>query len=297
MGLEEQELREWVQRVADGRASRRDFIRTMLGLGLAGPLITEMLATHMSARAQGTADAPQTFTPTQRGGGGKLRLLYWSAPMILNAHLGFSMPDAAAARVVSEPLISIDPEGDFIPILAQEIPSVENGGRAPDGTWTIWRLKQGVVWHDGTPFTADDVLFTWEFATDPGNPDTNAHFYADMQDMQMISYESGIDPQVWMRRFVSWDIAQKANNWAGQNRVRWANAECNRLWQQAKTELDPVKRAALFIRMNDLVIEDVVVIPVVWRKQVHAVSHSLRGLEVGPWDYTLWNLAYWYREA
>jgi peptide/nickel transport system substrate-binding protein len=64
-------------------------------------------------------------------------------------------------------LISIDPEGDFIPILVEEVLTVENGGRARDGTWTIWRLKPGVVWHDGTPFTADDVLFTWEFATDP----------------------------------------------------------------------------------------------------------------------------------
>ena len=61
----------------------------------------------------------------------------------------------------------MNPEAEFIPILVAEIPSLENGGRAPDGTWTIWRLKQGVVWHDGTPFTADDVLFTWEYATDP----------------------------------------------------------------------------------------------------------------------------------
>ena len=58
-----------------------------------------------------------------------------------------------------------------------------------------------------------------------------------------------------------------------------------------------IKRAALFIRMNDLVIEDVVVIPVVWRNQVSAASHSLRGLQLGPWDLTLWNLAYWYRET
>jgi hypothetical protein len=71
MGLEEQELREWMGRVARAEASRRQFLRTMLGLGLAGPLIAEMLATHMSARAQGTRAAPQTFTPTQRGGGGK----------------------------------------------------------------------------------------------------------------------------------------------------------------------------------------------------------------------------------
>jgi peptide/nickel transport system substrate-binding protein len=99
-----------------------------------------------------------------------------------------------------------------------------------------------------------------------------------------------------MRQFVSWEIAQKANNWAGRNVVRWANAEYDRLWQQAKTELDPAKRAALFIRMNDLVIEDVVVIPVVWVKQVYPVSHTLRGLALSAWDWPTWNLAYWYRE-
>jgi peptide/nickel transport system substrate-binding protein len=100
-----------------------------------------------------------------------------------------------------------------------------------------------------------------------------------------------------MRRFVSWEIAQKANNWAGRNIVRWANAEYDRLWKQADTELDPVKRAALFLRMNDLLIEDVAVIPVVWRKNVYAVSHTLRGLALSPWDSATWDLAYWYRET
>ena len=133
------------------------------------------------------------------------------------------------------------------------------------------------------------------FSSDPANPDTYAHFYADMQMLSSLS--TGIDPQRYMRQFVSWEIAQKANNWAGQNIVRWSNAEYDRLWQQAKTELDAVKRAALFIRMNDLVIEDVVVIPAVLRHTVVAVSHSLRGLELGPWDLNLWNLAYWYRET
>ena len=131
-------------------------------------------------------------------------------------------------------------------------------------------------------------------SSDPGNPDTSSHFYADMQ-----SYvtRSGLDPQGYMRQFVSWEIAQKANNWAGRNIVRWANAEYDRLWRQAATELDPIKRAALFIRMNDLVIEDVVVIPVFRLPDMSAVSHSLRGLELGPWDLHLWNLAYWYRES
>ncbi len=131
-------------------------------------------------------------------------------------------------------------------------------------------------------------------SSDPGNPDTISRFYADMQ---MLFYSFGIDPQGLMRLFVSWEIAQKANNWAGRNIVRWANAEYDRLWKQAETELDPVKRAALFIRMNDLLIKDVVVIPVVWRKEVAAVSHTLRGLALSPWDRNLADLAFWYREA
>ena len=69
MGLEEHELREWVQRVTRGEASRRQFMRTMLGLGLAGPVIADMLATYAPAAAQDGRDVHQTFTPTRRGGG------------------------------------------------------------------------------------------------------------------------------------------------------------------------------------------------------------------------------------
>ena len=601
MGLEEHELPAWVRRVASGEASRRDFIRTMLGLGLSGPLIAEVLATSASAAAQGTRVAQPTFIPTRRGGGGKLRLLYWQAPTVLNAHFSRSPSDWDASRVVCESLISTDPERNFIPMLAEEVPTFENGGRARDGTWVIWRLKQGVLWHDGKPFTADDVVFTWEYAadpataatssglyenilrieklddhavkvvfkdpspvwfysgrtqilpkhlfaeykgqnsrnapynlkpvgtgpykivdfkpgdvalyeinphyhvpnrpffdtvelkgggdatsaaraviqtgefdfarntlvdkdvrermerqgrkgrfhfipgvtlirillnrtdpwtevegersslqvphpfftdlrvrqafaaaidrrtiaeqlygaegqptgnflndpgqfrspdtrwefdlekaaqlleqagwkrgsdgvrikegrrmkvlfqaptnllfqkmqaivkkalerlgvevelkavpanvffsSDPANHDSARNFYADMQ---MFGANYGIDPQPLMLQFVSWEIPQKANNWAGRNAVRWANAEFDRLWKEAKTELDPVKRAALFIRMNDLVIEEVVVIPVVLLHGISAVSHTLRGLAVSRWDSALWNLAYWYREG
>ena len=177
MGLEEHELREWVWRVAHGEASRRHFLHTMLGLGLSGPLIADLLATYAPAAAQGTHDAQQAFTPTGRGGGGKLRLLYWQAPTILNAHFAAGQKDVDASRIVSEPLISIDPDGTFIPILAAEVPSFDNGGRARDGTWVIWRLKQGVVWHDGQPFTAADVVFTWEFATYSATAATSRGIY------------------------------------------------------------------------------------------------------------------------
>ncbi len=605
MLLEKQDLREWVLRVVQGKANRRQFIRTMLGLGLSGPMIAHMLATNAPVAAQGTRIAPQAFTPTKRGGGGKLRLLWWQAPTILNTHLSTGTKDNDASRVVYEPLAAFDPDGDFIPILAEDIPSFENGGLARDGTSVTWHLKRGVAWHDGKPFTADDVIFTWEYAadpataatstssyqnilridrlddhavkvvfkeptpvwyepffgnrghilpkhlfaeykgqnsrnapynlkpvgtgpykivefkpgdvalyainpdyhvpnrpffdavelkgggdavsaaraviqtrefdfawnmqvekdmierlerpggrgridihlgasvehiqlnrtdpwsevdgersslkvphpfltdlqvrqayaaavdrrtiveelygpagqptsnflnspkrfqspntrwefnlekaaqlldqagwkrggdgirvkdgrrmklvyqtsvnpvrqktqaivkkafdrigieielkavnagvyfsSDPGNPDTYSHFYTDIQ-----MYNAGPgspDPQAYMRAFATWEITQKANNWAGRNIVRWSSAEFDRLWKQAETELDPVKRAGLFIRMNDLVIEDAVVIPVVWRNGVSAVSNKLRGMDLGPWDSNLWRLAHWYREA
>src|SRR5712691_4839859 len=177
MGLEEHELRELVRRIAREEASRRHFLRTMLGLGLSGPLLADLLATAAPAAAQDTPGAQPAFTPTRRGGGGKLRLLYWQAPTILNPHFAAGTKDHAASRVVYEPLFSVNPDGERIPILAAEIPSLENGGRVPDGTWTLWRLKPGVVWHDGTPFTADDVLFTWEYATDPATTATTVGNY------------------------------------------------------------------------------------------------------------------------
>jgi peptide/nickel transport system substrate-binding protein len=605
MPIAEPELRQWVRQVVEGKASRRQFVRTMLGLGLSAPCVANLLATYAPAAAQSVRVTPSAFTPSKRGGGGRLRLLWWQAPTILNVHLSTGTKDSDAARVVHEPLVAFNRDGELIPILAQEIPSFDNGGLARDGRGVSWRLKKGVVWHDGKPCTADDVIFTWEYAadsasgavtsgsyqnikhidkldehtvkvtfveptpfwydafcgirgqllpkhlvgeykgqnsrnspynlkpvgtgpykivefkpgdvalyeinphyhvpnrpffdmvelkgggdaasaaraviqtgefdyawnlqvekdvlerierqgtrgkvvifpqaqvehiqlnrtdpwtevdgersslkvphpfltdllvrqaynvavdrriiaeqlygaagqptsnlinspsrlqskntswefnietaaqrldqagwrrssdgfrvkdgrrmkivyqtsvnpvrqktqaivkkafeqlgievelkavnagvyfsSDPANPDTASHFYADIQ---MFTFGPGSpDPQAHLNRFVSWQIAQRANNWSGRNVVRWSNPEYDRVWKQAETELDPVRRAALIIRMNDLLIEDVVLIPVVWRNGVRAVSHKLHGMELSDWDSDFWDLAYWYREA
>ena len=122
------------------------------------------------------ADAPEPllrpspaagFTPTRRGGGGPVRLLYWAAPTLLNPHLALGPNDFEASEIFYEPLADIAADGTIVPVLAAEVPSADNGGVARDGTWVIWRLKPGVLWHDGRPFTADDVIFTWEYAADP----------------------------------------------------------------------------------------------------------------------------------
>src|SRR5207245_9003275 len=105
----------------DGQVRRADVRRSMLGFRLSGPLIAEMLRTQTSAMAQGRRAVQPTFTPTRRGGGGKLRLLYWNAPTILNAHFAGGARDVAASRVVYEPLFSPHPEVESIPILPKEV--------------------------------------------------------------------------------------------------------------------------------------------------------------------------------
>jgi len=539
------------------------------------------------------------FTPARRGGGGELKTLWWQAPTILNPHLATGAKDADASRIFYEGLVSFDPDGTFVPNLTAEIPTIENGGVARDGLSVIVKLKKGVQWHDGKPFTAEDVVFTWEyvmdpataattsgayrdiaridtldphtvkivykspnpfwakafgnvipkhvfapfkgarsreapanlkpvgtgpyrfvdfrpgdlvraevfpgyhethwpffdrlemkgggdavgaaraviqtgeydfawnmqveddvlrrmeqggkgrldiawggsieqilfnfsdplkevdgerssvkaphpfmtdpavrtalsllvdraaiqeqiygrhgqasanylnappafrsrntrwefspekaakvlddagwrrsgdglrakgdkrlrmvfqtsinaprqktqaivkqaaakigielevkaivpavyFSTDPANADTLAHFSADLQMYSLVN--GSPDPQLFMQPFVSWEIAQKDNKWAGRNSTRWRNDEYDRMYKAAETEMDPVKRAALFIRMNDMLVQNVVIVPFLWRGTASAVSNKLRGTDISGWDLTFWNLAHWYRE-
>jgi len=103
------------------------------------------------------------------------------------------------------------------------------------------------------------------------------------------------DPQTFMEQFASWEAATKENKYQGRNITRWRNDEYDKLFRAAETELDPVKRAALFIRMNDMVIQNVVVVPVIWRTKVQAVSSRLRGVEISGWDNDTANLFNWFR--
>ena len=80
-----------------------------------------------------------------------------------------------------------------------------------------------------------------------------------------------------MNQFTSWEAASKENKWQGRNITRWRNEEYDRIFTAAESELDPVKRAALFIKMNDLVIQNVVVIPVLWRNGVSASAANAPG--------------------
>ncbi|HET9855892.1 MAG TPA: peptide ABC transporter substrate-binding protein, partial [Methylomirabilota bacterium] len=144
--MNEHALRGMISDVKAGRLSRRSFVQTMIGLGLTAPLAAQMLASAGVAQAQPKAPA---FTPAKRGGGGLLKTLWWQAPTLLNPHFATGTKDQDASRIFYEPLAGFDPDGNVIPILAAETPSVQNGGLSRDLMSVTWRLKKGVTWHDG----------------------------------------------------------------------------------------------------------------------------------------------------
>jgi peptide/nickel transport system substrate-binding protein len=596
--MDERELRTMIDEVKRGRLSRRSFVQAMVALGLTAPMAGQMLASAGLAQAQ----TKLAYKPTKRGGGGALKVLWWQGATLLNPHFAVGTKDQDGSRIFYEPLASWDPDGNLAPVLADEIPTQQNGGVAKDGRSVTWKLKKGVTWHDGKPFTADDCVFTWEFAADPAtasvsigtykdikvdkvdshtikvtfakptpfwadpfvgvrgmviakhmfeafkgaksreaptnlkpvgtgpyrfvdfkpgdivrgelnpnyhqpnrpyfdtiemkgggdavsaaraviqtgefdyawnmqvedeilkrmeqggkgkasivaggniehiqlnntdpwtdvdgerssiktthpfltdpavrqalnllvdrasvqeqiygrtgiatanflnqparfqskntkyefnvdkaaqileaagwkkgadgirtkdgkrlklvyqtsinaprqknqaivkqaaakagievelksvtasvyfssdiaNPDTYTKFYTDIQ--MYTTTMTQPDPELFMNQFTSWEVASKDNKWQGRNITRWRNEEYDKLYRAAEAELDPVKRAALFIRMNDLVIQNVVVIPVVFRPRVAAVSNRMH-VEQSGWDSDFWNLANWYREA
>ena len=596
--MDEQGLRKLIEQVKTGSLSRREFVQGMVGAGLTAAMAIHLLDSAGVATAQ---PRPAAFTPTKRGGGGDLRALMWDAPTLLHPHFGRGLRDFTVSRLFYEPLAAPTAEGTFAPILAEELPSLKNGGLSKDGQWVIWKLKRNVVWHDGAPFTADDVIFNWTFAIDPAtaatsragyeevaridkidqytvkvvfkkpepfwplvftgggllprhvfapikgtgareaigmvravgtgpyrlvefkpgdmiraelnptyhvpnrpffdrleikcggdapsaaravmqtgeydfgyyllvedevlrrieqggkgrvlnlpssgvsfiqcnqsdpwkevdgersnakvphpyltdqavrtalsllvdrasihehvlgrtgrptanflnaperyrskntswefnvdkanqildqagwargadgirakdgvklkalfqaasnatvqkvqavfkqaaaragievevkaiqasvffsadvnNPDTNVRFLADLQ--TYTSFTS-LDPQGFMSQLVSWEIPTKDNKWEGRNIARWKNAEYDRLWRQADTEMDPVKRAALFIRMNDIIVQSSVQIPITWRNVLHAAGNSINGIDLNGWDSIFGGIAYWYRQS
>lgn len=115
-----------------------------------------------------------------------LRLLYWQAPTILNPHFSSGFKDSEASRITLEPLASFDAEGNMVLFLAAEAPTLENGGVAEDGRSVTWKLKEGILWSDGTPFTAEDVAFTYEFIISPEVASNTAGTYETIESVEAL---------------------------------------------------------------------------------------------------------------
>ena len=183
--MTEKELHRLIGNVEAGRVSRRNFVRRMVGLGLTAPF-ANLLLTHAGMAAEATTKFE--YRPQKAGGGGTLKTLFWQGPTLLNPHFAVGTKDQEGSRIFYEPLAAWDADGNLVAILAAEIPDIENGGLAKDGKSVIWKLKQNVKWHDGKPFTADDVVFNWEYAIDPATAATTVGSYQDAKVEKVDQY-------------------------------------------------------------------------------------------------------------
>ncbi len=220
--MDDPRIQQLYDQAITGRSTRRQILKRAAALGLAAPVIAALLAAcgssnnstpTTSAASTGTSAAttpasggsggatPESTsgstatssTPTQaasgggtRGQGGQLKLLWWEAPTILNSHLSQGTKDYDATRPILEPLADFDPDGKVAPILAAEVPSLDNGGVAQDGMSVTWKLKQGVKWSDGEDFTADDVKFTYDYVSNKQTAATTSANYVVIDSVDVV---------------------------------------------------------------------------------------------------------------
>lgn len=132
------------------------------------------------------------------------------------------------------------------------------------------------------------------FGGDPGSPDTYQKFYADVQ--MYASTFDGTDPEAYLANWQCAQIPSPENQWQGSNMSRYCNEAYNALVAQMQTTGELDKRAELAKSMNDMLMQDYVMLPLVDRGRVSAHSNTLGGVRLNIWDSELWNIADWYRK-
>jgi peptide/nickel transport system substrate-binding protein len=134
-----------------------------------------------------TADAaPEATGEPAAVGGGRLKILYWQAVTTLNPHLASGTKDFDGAAVILEALARRNEQDQLVPFLAADIPTIENGGVAADGSSVTWTLKPGLKWSDGSDFRVEDVIFTWQYCADPATACTTAVTFENIQDIVKV---------------------------------------------------------------------------------------------------------------
>jgi peptide/nickel transport system substrate-binding protein len=128
------------------------------------------IKTALMGAVASLALAPMAFADAhegERGRDGQLNIIYWQAPSILNPYLSGGTKDLESASMIVEPLARYNETGALVPYLAEEIPTVANGGVSEDLTSITWKLKSGLLWSDGSAVTSADVVFTAAYCMNP----------------------------------------------------------------------------------------------------------------------------------
>lgn len=99
--------------------------------------------------------------------GGQLTYGSLQEPNTLNPFMSDFLATAEVSSLIFSGLVITNDKGEWMPDLAIEVPTLQNGGVSRDGLTVIYKIRQGVNWHDGLPLTADDVKFTWQMIMNP----------------------------------------------------------------------------------------------------------------------------------
>jgi peptide/nickel transport system substrate-binding protein len=141
-------------------------------------LVLVLLAALLPAPVAGQS-APAQACPAQ---GGNLRFGIHRDPIGLDPHINFGATSSSLQGNVYDSLVQYDTQGRVSPALAES-------WSQPEPTRYVFRLRRGVTFHDGYPFTADDVVYTFERVK---NPETRATRRQDMD--VLLESVRAIDP-------------------------------------------------------------------------------------------------------
>ena len=142
------------------------------------------LKTLLMGAVASVALAPAAFA--ERGADGEVSIIYWQAPSILNPYLSGGTKDIESASLVVEPLARYDETGALTAWLAEEIPTVGNGGVSEDLTSITWKIAPGILWSDGSPVTSADVKFTAEYCMNPEGGCAQAAFFDGVESVDVL---------------------------------------------------------------------------------------------------------------
>lgn len=137
---------------------------------------------------------PSTAAPN----GGTLTLALAAEPETLNPYLAAQRAAGEVHVFVIEGLLAVNEQGNFYPVLAQAVPTKENGGISADGLTLTYHLKPGITWSDGQPFTCDDVQFTWQAVV---NPTSGAVATTDYRAIDSVTCPAPLTAVVQFKKF------------------------------------------------------------------------------------------------
>jgi len=163
-------------------------VAALFALAACGPTGTPAPTSAPAAAATKPAGAAATTAPAAGATtaaaapkkGGKLTYAVWQSPATLNQLLGTQTVMDEVNVFVVEGMTKVLGDGSRIANLAKDVPSVQNGGVSADGKTITYKLKEGVKWSDGAPFTCDDVKFHWQAVMTPGIGVVSTTGYADI---------------------------------------------------------------------------------------------------------------------